>query len=250
MSVVRLDLAYDGTDFHGWAAQPGVRTVQGVIEDALVPLVGTKPKLSVAGRTDVGVHAQGQVASFVAPEGTDPEQVQRMLNAVFAPEVVVRQARLVPDGFNARHSATAREYVYRMDTGPVPSPFTARFVWHRPGPLAIGPMRMAARHLLGERDFTSFCRSPKPPSGTVRNLRRLTVRAEDGVVEIGAEANAFLHQMVRSLVGTLVRVGDGRLRPDEIPAILEARSRAPAGNIAPSRGLTLLRVRYGRGRRA
>src|SRR6266540_269547 len=226
MTVVRLLLAYDGTGFRGWARQPRVRTVQGVIEEALARLLPEAPRLSVAGRTDAGVHASGQVASFVAPEGTDALRVQRMLNGVLGPEVVVREARLAPEGFDARRSATGREYVYRIRIASVPDPFSAPFVWHRPGPLSIGRMRAAASHLEGEHDFASFCRRPDPTAGTVRRLRRLTVRSHGDEIVLRAEANAFAHQMVRSLVGTLVAVGEGRIDPEALPGILAARDRS------------------------
>jgi tRNA pseudouridine38-40 synthase len=245
MPVFRLMIAYDGTDFHGWARQPGVRTIQGEIEDALARPLGERPRLSVAGRTDAGVHATGQVASFQGPD-LDPLKVQRILNALLAPEVVVVAARRAPDGFDARHSATCREYLYRIDTGPVPDPFTARYSWHHPGPLAIAPMRRAARYLVGEHDFASFCRAPRLPASTVRHLLRLAVSATGSLLVIRAAANGFLHQMVRSLVGTLVAVGEGKQDPDEIPPVLAARSRAAAGPVAPPHGLVLARVRYGR----
>jgi tRNA pseudouridine38-40 synthase len=246
MTVVRLLLAYDGTLFRGWARQPRVRTVQGVIEGALGRMIGEVPKLSVAGRTDAGVHALGQVASFVAPEGAEPDRIQRGLNGILGPEVVVREARVAPEGFDARHSATGREYVYRIRTDSVPDPFTARFVWHRPGELQVGAMRDAARLLTGEHDFASFCRAPQLPASTVRRLRLLTLRRTGEEVAIRATADSFLHQMVRSLVGTLIAVGEGRIDPGRIPAILSARDRSAAGHIAPPHGLTLVRVYYGR----
>jgi tRNA pseudouridine38-40 synthase len=151
-----------------------------------------------------------------------------------------------PDGFDARHSATAREYVYRIDSGPVPSPFTARFVWHRPGRLATSRMRAGARLLLGEHDFASFCRAPKLPVSTARDLRRLSVAIAGDRLEITARANAFLHQMVRSLVGTLIAVGQGKLDPEAMPQILESRDRSMAGPVAPPQGLALRRVTYRR----
>lgn len=245
-TVIRLTLAYDGTDFRGWARQPGVRTVEGELDQALARLLGEPTKLSVAGRTDAGVHAEGQVVSFAAPEGTDPDRIQRALNGILAPEVVVLDGGLAPSGFDARHSATGREYVYRIDTGPVPSPFSARFVWHRPGRPSIGPMRSAARLLQGRHDFASFCRAPKLPASTVRTLRRLAVSSRGVHVEIRAMADGFLHQMVRSLVGTLVAVGEYKIDAQSMPAILKARDRATAGPVAPAKGLTLIHVSYGR----
>jgi len=246
VTVIRLDLAYDGTAFHGWARQSGLRTVQGVLEEAIAHLAGEPRRLTVAGRTDAGAHAAGQVASFVAPPSLDPAKVQRALNAMLGPEIVVHRARRAPDGFDARRSATGRRYVYRIDTARWPNPFEARFAWHRPGGLAVGRMRGAARHLTGEHDFASFCRTPTPPASTVRDLRRLTVSVGAERVEIRAEANAFLHQMVRSLVGTLVTVGEGKRDPDDMPGVLAARRRSAAGPVAPPRGLMLLGVTYGR----
>src|SRR5438128_70592 len=149
MTTVRLLLAYDGTDFHGWAAQPGVRTVAGTLGGALGRVLGEPPRLSVAGRTDAGVHALGQVVSFEAPPTVDPGRLQRAVNGMLGPEVVVRSASRAAAGFDARRSSRARLYLYRIDTGPVPSPFSARFVWHRPGDLPIGRLRPAARLLVG-----------------------------------------------------------------------------------------------------
>jgi tRNA pseudouridine38-40 synthase len=240
--VVKLVLAYEGTGFRGFASQPRVRTVQGELERALGTVLGRTPKTSVAGRTDAGVHALGQVVSFETDE--DPLRIQRSVNRMLAPEVVIREARRAPEGFDARHSAASREYLYRVRIGLWPDPFTHRFEWHHPRELSISRMRAAARHLVGERDFASFCRPP-PEGGTRRNLRRLTVRREGDVIEVRAEADAFLHQMVRSLVGTLTAVGEGKLEASEMPRVLEARSRAAAGPVAPPDGLTLLRVRYG-----
>lgn len=244
MTVIKLVLAYDGTDFHGWARQRGVRTVQGVIEDVLARILGQSPRLSVAGRTDAGVHAEGQVASFAAD--LDPAKAQRALNAALEPEVVVLSAARASDGFDARRSATGREYRYRIDTGALPDPFTARYAWHRPGPLSMTRMRAAARLLEGQHDFASFCRAPQPSSSTVRTLRRLAVSAQGDRLEVRAGAVSFLHQMVRSLVGTLVAVGEERLEPEAIPTIIAARDRSAAGPVAPPHGLALVRVQYGR----
>jgi len=223
-----------------------MRTIEGVLEEALARILGFEPRISVAGRTDAGVHASGQVASFTASEGCDPGRVQRALNTMLAPEVVIRSARLAAAGFDARHSATGREYVYRIDTASLPDAFTARFVWHRPGPLKVGPMRTAARSLAGDHDFASFCHAPRLPASTRRVLRRLVVSTAGQEVRVRATADGFLHQMVRSLVGTLVAVGEGRIQADSMPEILAARTRAAAGPVAPPQGLALVRVFYGR----
>jgi tRNA pseudouridine38-40 synthase len=243
VTVAKLVLAYDGTDFHGFARQPGRRTVEGVLLEGLERVLGRRPKLSVAGRTDAGVHAEGQVVSFET--GEDPARLARALNGMLAPEVVVRRAARAPDGFDARVGATARQYRYRVRTGDVPDPFEARFEWHRPGEYQLGAMRAAARHLVGQHDFASFCRAPKDGGSTVRTLRRLTARRDGERLEIGARGDSFLHQMVRSLVGTLVAVGEGAMEPRSMPAVLAARDRSAAGPIAPPDGLVLVSVTYG-----
>jgi tRNA pseudouridine38-40 synthase len=241
--VVRLDLAYDGTDFRGWARQPRHRTVQGVLEAALETVIRERPVLSVAGRTDSGVHARGQVASFPTDLDLDVDRVRRAVNGMLGPEVVVVRVSIAPPEFDARRSATAREYRYRISTAQVPDPFTARFVWHRPGDLSIRAMREAARDLAGEHDFASFCRAPQGGS-TVRTLERLAVSRRGETLEVVARANAFLHQMVRSVVGTLVDVGEGRIEPASMSEILAAGDRRAAGRLAPPHGLILERVVY------
>ncbi|OFW77457.1 MAG: hypothetical protein A2Z48_07135, partial [Actinobacteria bacterium RBG_19FT_COMBO_70_19] len=169
-----------------------------MLEDALARVLGEVPRLSVAGRTDAGVHARGQVASFSVETDLDLTQMQRAVNAMVSPEVVVTDARWAPGGFDARFSASAREYRYRIDVGDVPDPFSARFVWHRAGELSVGRMREAAQRLVGEHDFASFGRPHKPGGSTVRRLDRLAVSRRGDRVEITARGNAFLQQMVRS----------------------------------------------------
>jgi tRNA pseudouridine38-40 synthase len=238
--VLKLVLAYEGTRFRGWSRQPGKRTVQGVLERALERMLGEAPRLSVAGRTDAGVHARGQVVSL---EGEDPERLQRGLNGMLAPEIVVRRATRAPEGFDARRSARARVYRYRVSLARWPDPFSARYVWHRPSPVGLAPMRRAARLLEGEHDFASFCRSPRS-GGTVRRLEHLAVRREGDLLEFGVRGNAFCQQMVRSLVGTLLDVGDGKMEAGSMTEVLEARTRRAAGHLAPSHGLTLEQVLY------
>ena len=243
--IVRLTLAYDGTRFRGWARNAGQRTVEGVLADALGRALGDAPKLSVAGRTDAGVHARGQVVSFGADDGVDLLRLQRSINGMLAPEIVAVEVRRAPDDFHARFSSSAREYRYRIDVGAWPDPFDARFVWHRPGTLSLSAMRDAARLVIGEHDFASFCRRPQS-GGTVRRLDRLSVVRHGDRVEISARANAFLHHMVRTLVGTLVQVGDGKLDPAAVAEILAAHNRTRTPQMAPAHGLTLERVVYGR----
>jgi tRNA pseudouridine38-40 synthase len=246
--TIRIDLAYDGTGFRGWAAQrdPSVRTIEGALSDELEQVLREPVKLSVAGRTDAGVHARQQVASFTTSSTRRTDQIRTFLNGRLAPEVSVLAVTEVPDGFDARFSASARTYRYMIDTADVPDPFSGRFTWYRPGRLDATAMRRAARALVGEHDFTSFCRHPGGSRSTVRDLQQVTVRRDGERVLLGLRANAFLHQMVRILVGALVRVGDGSMAAGEPARILAARDRALAPKAAPARGLTLERVVYGR----
>ena len=246
--TIRLLLAYDGTRFRGWAAQrdPSIRTIEGVLTDVLSDVVGHRVKLAVAGRTDAGVHARGQVASFVTTSSSDPVSMRDAVNGRLGPEVVALDVRRAPDGFDARFCASARAYRYRIDLGTAPSPFDAAFVWHHPFDPRTPAMRRAARHLVGEHDFASFCRHPGAGQPTTRDLQRVSIVRSGDRLEIGFRANAFLHQMVRALTGTLVAVGEGRIDHDEVPIILAARDRSRARQMAPAHGLTLERVIYGR----
>jgi len=246
--TIRLDLAYDGTGFRGWATQrdPAIRTVEGELTGALEELLREPVSLSVAGRTDAGVHARGQVASFVTRSPRRPAQIRDFLNGRFAPEVSISDVREVREGFDARFSATARAYRYAIDTSGSPNPFTGRYTWHRPGSLDVSAMRRAASVLVGSHDFTSFCRHPGGGRSTTRDLQRLTVRREADLIIFWLRANAFLHQMVRIVVGTLVEVGDGRLHTTDVRAILTAKDRSRASKAAPARGLTLEHAVYGR----
>jgi tRNA pseudouridine38-40 synthase len=248
MRTIRLRLAYDGTSFRGWASQgdPDIRTVEGVLVEVLTTVLREPVRLSVAGRTDAGVHARGQVASFVTERTIRLSKLQGAINGYLSPEVVALDVTEVPASFDARFSASAREYRYVIDTAPLADPFTVRYLWHRPGDLDVRDMRAAALHLVGRHDFSTFCRHPGTQKSTVRDLQRLSLSKAGTRVELGFRANAFLHQMVRAVVGTLVLVGEGQLGPQDVARLLAQRSRGGTGNLAPARGLTLERVVYGR----
>ncbi len=250
MSTIRLLVAYDGTAFHGWARQrdASVRTIEGALGEALARVLRGEVRLSVAGRTDAGVHARGQVVSFVTASSIAPERLQTAVNGRLAPEVVVRDAAYAPDGFDARFSASAREYRYVVDTGAVADPFTARFVWHRPGALSVGAMRAGRGPWWGSTTSRRSAATRAGIGSTVRDLQRLTVSRDGQHVVFSLRANAFLHQMVRSIVGTLVAVGEGTVTPEDVASAVAARDRSRAAAVAPPQGLTLERVVYGRRR--
>jgi tRNA pseudouridine38-40 synthase len=244
---LRLDIAYHGKPFRGFARQPEVRTVQGEIEAALSKLLGGEIAIVAAGRTDAGVHAMGQVISFTAPDDADPDKIRDSLNSMLSPDIAVAAARRVEDDFHARFSARSRTYVYAILEGLVPDPFLADTTWWHPEPLDLDLIGEAAGHLLGPHDFTSFGRLSEPDASGERVLYELRAAREGRLVRIKVRANAFIQQMVRSLVGTLVQVGEGKRDPGDIPQILEARDRAAAGPVAPPHGLCLVSVEYDAG---
>jgi tRNA pseudouridine38-40 synthase len=263
-----MSVAYDGSGFHGFAAQEGVRTVAGALSEALGRVTRTAVSLTCAGRTDSGVHALAQVVHFDVPAsvsvGLDPAALLKSCNSQVGPAIVVCEAAPAPEGFDARHSATARRYRYLVVNGPVPDPLLAGLAWHVSDPLDLRAMAAAADALLGEHDFRAFCRrvpgttqaepinrrvidacwtrlSRSGPRATPL-LALVPVRGDLYAFEI--EANAFCHQMVRSLVGTLVDVGRGRKRPSDMLWILRSADRREASQPAPPHGLTLTAVRY------
>ena len=246
----RLVVAYDGAGFHGFAAQPRVPTVAGALREGLEKVLGAPVELTCAGRTDRGVHAWGQVVSFDAPaDRFDPVGLQRSLNRLCGPAIVVREASVAAADFDARHSAIGRTYRYTVLNRPVPDPFLSHLVWHVDTPLDLALLRLACDPLIGEHDFSAFCRKAKgrdgQPLSLVRNIRSAGwTDLGDGRLRFEVSANAFCHQMVRSLVGTLVGVGTGRLHAGQLLGILASGSRQGAGPLAPPQGLCLWQVDY------
>jgi len=243
---VKLILAYDGTGFRGFAAQPDVRTVEGVLSRALERVLRRAPaNLACAGRTDAGVHAWNQVVTFDADPGLDPWRVAQAVNGMLAPEVVVREAELCDGGFDARRSARWRTYRYTIVNRPQPDPFLARFAWWVPERLELSALRLGADPFVGEHDFAAFCRKgPEGSSSTRRVFESRWTRTDESVLRYEIRANAFCWQMVRSVVGTLVEVGAGKRRPGDVMAILRTRERSAAGQVAPPHGLCLWAVGY------
>ncbi len=255
---LRLDLAYDGTDFHGWAAQPGLRTVQGCVQEALARVLRVESvQVTCAGRTDTGVHARGQVLhldvddeSFRASTGrttaaTPAEALLRRLNGVLPPDVRVHRVAESVDGFDARFSALWRRYAYRVADAPqLVDPLARHTVLVRQRQLDLVAMNAAAQGLLGEHDFAAFCRR-RQGATTVRTLRELTWARDDaGLAVATVRADAFCHHMVRALVGCLVAVGEGRRPPGWAGEVLRRRVRDPGVTVVRPHGLTLEEVGY------
>jgi len=247
---VRMTVAYDGSGFHGFAPNPGVATVGGTLAGALARVLRHDVELTCAGRTDTGVHAWGQVVSFDAdPDRYDPLTLQRSLNRQCGPAIVVRDVRTVGDDFDARRSAAGRTYRYTIVNRPVPDPFLAHIAWHVDEPLDLDLLRLGCDPLIGEHDFAAFCRRARLRDGGEASLVRTVRRAEwtdlgEGVLRFEIEANAFCHQMIRSVVGTLVDVGLARKHAGELLGIIAGRDRAKASSLAPPQGLCLWSVSY------
>ncbi len=246
MPNFRLLLEYDGSDFEGWQLQAeGSRTVQGCLMDAIERLSGRRVLVTGSGRTDAGVHAEGQVASAGFETELAPERLRRALNGVLPRDVVVRRLEIAADDFDALRSARRKCYRYQIWNGAERSPLRARRFHHVPQPLDVDAMRAAAGPLLGEHDFSSFRAAGSDTKTSVRALGRLDVCGEPGgEILLWVEGSGFLRFMVRNIAGTLVEVGLGRRQPGAMTQLLAARDRTLAGATAPARGLTLVRVDY------
>jgi tRNA pseudouridine38-40 synthase len=243
----RLTLEYDGEGFQGWQLQPGGRrTVQGTLEAAVARVTGQRARVVASGRTDAGVHAEGQVASLQLERELAADRLRRALNGALPGDVAVVAAARAPDGFHARRDARSKLYRYRIWNGRDRSPLRERRALCLGRPLDLTALRRAARAFEGTHDFTSFRASGASLASAERRLLRLEVAGQAGAgVELLFEGEGFLRQMVRILTGTLLAVGSGRWAPEDMPAILAARDRRRAGPTAPARGLTLVAVRYG-----
>lgn len=248
--VIRLDLEYEGTDFHGFGAQPGLRTVGGELADALEQILGEHIRLAPAARTDAGVHARGQVVSFAASGDAPVVTIQRGANAVTGRDLWVREALVADEGFDARRDARSRRYEYRIWNAAGPNVWERRWTTHVEGPLDVDAMHRACQSLLGRHDFGAFYTHQAEddfPRGTMRHVLCATWgrdAAEPRLVRFQIEADAFLRHMVRAIVGSSVLVGLGRLPEPAIAEMLQSRERATAGPTAPAAGLTLLEVTY------
>ncbi|MHB8080195.1 MAG: tRNA pseudouridine(38-40) synthase TruA [Candidatus Krumholzibacteriia bacterium] len=241
---VRLDLAYDGAAFHGWQAQPGLRTVQGELAGRLARLLRREIVPVGAGRTDAGVHARGQVCSLTVRDDGECGRLREHLASTLPPDLQLLAVRAVSPLFNARFSATARRYSYHLLLRP--DIFRARYAVLVPGRLDRAAMDAAAAHFPGTHDFTSYCKrqSLRPDVGNSCAVERCRFEWSEDSAILHIRADHFLHNMVRAITGTLVEVGLGRRRPDDLPVILGARDRARAGRTMPARGLFLEEVTY------
>ena len=250
MPQFKLTLAYDGTPFHGWQVQPGLRTVQGTLADAIHRITQEHLLPQGSGRTDTGVHALGQVASVKLGAPIPADRLHRALNHCLPNAIRVLLVEQVPEAFHARHSAVSKTYEYRIFSArnTLCPPTLAPFVWPCPWPLALDRLNRAAAQVIGAHDFTALAAAPASPEDApatyVRTITHSLWYIEGELIVYRVSANGFLHHMVRNLVGTFVQCGAGRREPDSVRALIASRNRALCGPTAPASGLFLVSVDY------
>ena len=244
MPTFKLTIEYDGTGYHGWQVQPGMSTIQGVLEHAMERIIGTHVHVKGAGRTDAGVHATGQVASLRADFRYPPDILRRALTSLLPPDIVVTRVEGAPDGFDAQRWAQWKRYRYTLLTRPYPSALERRYTLFVPYPLKSDAMAEAASLLIGEHDFSSFQAARSSADHAVRQVFRATFRQEDDYLFFEIAADGFLRHMIRIIMGTLLDVGRGKLGPRDLKAILEARDRNRASKTVSPHALCLMEVGY------
>ncbi len=244
MRNIKLTLEYDGTAYNGFQRQGELPTIQAELERAVAVITKARAVITAAGRTDAGVHAKGQVANFMTRARMPAEKFAPALNSVLPPDIRVLDSDEVGLDFHARYDARWKTYEYTIDTRPIPSVFLRNYAYHVPFALDLEEMRQAASHLVGRHDFRSFAAARGGAKTFTREVRLLLLERDGPVVRMTIEADGFLYNMVRIVVGTLVLVGMGKLSPGDVLRIRDARDRALAGPTAPARGLCLVRVDY------
>ncbi|MGB0909693.1 MAG: tRNA pseudouridine(38-40) synthase TruA [Nitrospirales bacterium] len=244
MATYKLTIQYDGTHYAGWQCQPNQPTVQAAVEQALSQITQVRIPVIAAGRTDSGVHAWGQVISFQSEKSLSTHEWIRALNGLLPPDVAIQQAEEVPGTFHARYHASGKIYEYRILLATYRSALDRYRLWHIPRTLDVKAMKEAGKFFIGTHDFSSFQNSPTDTKNPVCTIKSFTLSQENSLLCIRVQADRFLKQMVRSMVGTVVEVGLGRRQPSDINQILEATNRCAAGKTAPPHGLFLVQVLY------
>jgi len=241
---IKLTVVYDGSEYHGWQIQPGFRTIQGTLTEVIRELVDQEVRVFGASRTDAGVSALGQVALVQIDSSIPVENLARVITHRLPSDIAVAEAIEVPQGFDLMGDVKSKLYRYTIFTGPLRPVLQIRHCWHLSATLDIAAMARAAAMLVGKKDFKSFASAADKRQTSVRTIFRCDVNQCDDWVYIDVEGDSFLYNMVRNIVGTLVEVGSGRLKPEKINEILEAKDRTAAGPIAPAGGLCLMHIKY------
>jgi tRNA pseudouridine38-40 synthase len=245
MRNIKLLIEYDGTNYQGWQIQPEGPTIQGMLEEKLSRLTGERIHVIGSGRTDSGVHAFGQVAHFKTQSQMDIRTIQRALNSLLPPDIVIQEVEEVDESFHARKHSKSKVYEYRILNRNLRSAFHRGYVWYIPQKLNLIEMKKATQGLIGEHDFSAFRTVGSPTRTAVRRVIRAEwKRGRDGLIRFEIEANGFLKQMVRSIIGTLVEIGKGRMKASDFRQIMNSKDRKKAGPTAPAQGLFLKEVKY------
>lgn len=244
MSNIMLRIAYDGTRYVGWQIQPNGVSIEEKLVQSIEKVTGEKVTLYGSGRTDSGVHALGQVANFHTTAHIPPERFAFAINAYLPKDIRVMTSEAVPVNFHSRYSAVGKAYLYQIDTGVIPSPFTMPYTWHVPYSLDMSALKKAKAAFVGRHDFAAFMASGSAVTDTVRQITALEMMEADHILKFRFTGNGFLYNMVRIIMGTIIDVGLGKLSADKIPAIIAEKDRRQAGMTAPAKGLFLERVFY------
>jgi len=240
---IKITIHYDGTSYHGWASQPGMPTVQGMVQEAIYKLTGQNAKVNGSSRTDAGVHGLGQVANFIIDCPIPTENFQNALNNLLPNDITIANVCEVSESFDAISDTVEKRYDYLINTNLI-RPVLARNQWHRPGNLDVDKMAVAAELLVGKHDFKSFASAADQRESSVRTITLCTVEQDGDIIKISVTADGFLYNMVRNIVGTLVEIGRGRWQSEYIQDILDTKDRNAAGPIAPACGLCLMEIYY------
>ncbi len=243
MPNYKIKIQYDGTDFHGWQIQKDRITIQGEISRVLKIITGSKVRVTGSGRTDAGVHALGQVANFVTKLNIEAESMLKALNSLLPPTIRIIESEVVPDSFNAMFNCIEKTYRYTIYHGRIISPFLYRYALHYPYNLDFEKMEQAAQKLIGEKDFSAFT-VKSSAKNHVKNLKVIRFNRKGDITDIYFTGNGFLRYMVRTLVGTLIEIGNGKIKVEEIEEIIESKDRSKAGPTSPPHGLFLIEARY------
>ncbi len=244
MRNIKLTIEYDGTDYHGWQRQPRSATVQETIEKALARVLQEKVNLIGASRTDAGVHARGQAANLKTKSRIPLKNLKAALNSLLLEDIVIKSCLRAMDDFHARYGAKGKFYRYTILNRALSSPFVRKYAYFFPHPLDTQAMKKAAKHLVGRHDFSSFRGTGTMRKNCIRTVKKLTVTSRNNFIYIDMEANGFLYNMARTVAGTLLEVGRGKISPQDIKKILQAKDRRRAGPTLPAHGLCLVRVKY------
>ena len=243
---ILLIVSYDGTDYHGWQMQENENTIEGKLNEALTKLTGEHIEVTGASRTDAGVHGMCNLAVFDSQMNMEPEKYAYALNSMLPGDIVVRRSLQVKDDFHPRKIKTKKTYRYRIDNETFPDPLKKRYSWHVSYILDIDLMREGASYMLGSHDFSSFCAAGSTALSHVRSIDNIEISKHDNEIYIDVTGGGFLYNMVRIIAGTLMDVGRGKIEPEQIKDIIEAKDRTKAGPTAPPEGLTLLNIDWER----